>query len=77
MADRLTRLWKQGSPEAGYNLAGLYTGLGNKDRAMEWFERAYQDHCSFVRPTGIDPVFAGLRPDPRFQALLRRLNFPM
>ena len=51
--------------------------LGDDDRVFEWLERAYED-----REFGLhvflktDPKFARLYPNPRFQALLRRMEFP-
>ena len=52
-----------------------YLGLGDKDRAIMWFERAYeeQDPTMFLN---VAPNLDPLRSEPRFQALLRRMNFP-
>ena len=60
-----------------YMVATVYTGLGEKDKAFEFLERAYQekspDLAYFLRADlRIDP----LRADPRFPDLLRRMNFP-
>jgi hypothetical protein len=46
------------------------------DRAFEWLDHAYRERdpaISFVR---LDPALRGLRDDPRYVALLAKLNFP-
>ena len=60
-----------------YMIATIYSGLGQKDKAFEFLERAYQekspDLAYFLRADlRIDP----LRADTRFPGLLRRMNFP-
>jgi serine/threonine protein kinase/TolB-like protein/Flp pilus assembly protein TadD len=55
---------------------GVYLGLGDKEKAFEWLEKAYADH-SIGGPLAtpkVDPLFDPLRSDPRFQDLLRRMN---
>jgi hypothetical protein len=55
---------------------GLYLALGEKDQAMAWLEKAYEEHDSATLSLrGISPSDP-LRSDPRFQDLLRRMNFP-
>jgi TolB-like protein/DNA-binding winged helix-turn-helix (wHTH) protein/Tfp pilus assembly protein PilF len=56
--------------------ASLHALLGEKDKAFEWLEKGYQqrDHgMAFIRA---HPRYDSLRSDPRFQDLLRRMNFP-
>jgi TolB-like protein/DNA-binding winged helix-turn-helix (wHTH) protein/Flp pilus assembly protein TadD len=60
-----------------YMIAVIYAGLGNKNKAFEFLEKAYKekspDLAYFLKADlRIDP----LRSDPRFQHLLRRMNFP-
>jgi hypothetical protein len=54
----------------------IYTGLGDKDMAFEWLERAYADRTARLSELP-DPPFDDLRSDPRFQDLLRRVGLPM
>ena len=53
-----------------------YIRLGDKDHAFEWLEKAYQEHSSFLLDLKVDPLFDPLRPDPRFQDLVRRVGLP-
>jgi hypothetical protein len=49
---------------------------GEKDKAFEWLERAYRQQDGGLTSTKIDLLLASLRSDPRYTALLRKLNFP-
>ena len=52
----------------------LYVRLGDKKQAFAWLERAYEERTRFIFTIKVDPIFDGLRADPRFADLLRRLN---
>jgi TolB-like protein/DNA-binding winged helix-turn-helix (wHTH) protein/Flp pilus assembly protein TadD len=55
-------------------IAMIYAALGNKDQAMTWLEKSYEERFNpgvLLRP-GFDP----LRSDPRFQDLVRRIGLP-
>jgi serine/threonine protein kinase/Tfp pilus assembly protein PilF len=72
--DKLNELSKQKYVPA-MSMARIYVGLGEKDKAFEWLEKAYLDG-SIGGGTGIavDPIFDPLRSDPRFMDILRRMN---
>jgi serine/threonine-protein kinase len=57
-------------------LAALQTGLGDKEAALQSLERAYTEHDLQMQYLKVEPHYDALRPDPRFQELLRRMNFP-
>ncbi len=57
-----------------FHIGAIYNGLGDKDRAFEWFEKAYQDHSGLVIYLKIEPEFDGLRTDPRYVDLMRRVG---
>jgi TolB-like protein/tetratricopeptide (TPR) repeat protein len=57
-------------------MAIIHIGLGHKDEAIKLLEKAEQEHDHDIAYLRVFHVFDPLRPDPRFQALLRRVNFP-
>lgn len=59
--------------EAG---AEAFAWRGEKDRAFEWLERAYRQRDGGLGRVKIDPLLISLRRDPRFGALLRKMNLP-
>jgi TolB-like protein/Tfp pilus assembly protein PilF/DNA-binding winged helix-turn-helix (wHTH) protein len=52
-----------------------YIGMGNKDEAFRWLEKAYDAHSASLVSLKADPTYDPVRSDPRFQAMLRRLRF--
>jgi TolB-like protein/tetratricopeptide (TPR) repeat protein/predicted Ser/Thr protein kinase len=58
------------------DIALIHAALGENDEAMVWLEKAYQEREVQLVRAKVDPRFNPLRNDPRFQALLRRMNFP-
>jgi serine/threonine protein kinase len=52
----------------------VYSGLGEKDQALEWLEKAYQEHDFRLVWIGCDPSFDSLRSDARFKELLKKMN---
>lgn len=57
-------------------LAILYVGLGDKEAAIASLERAYAAHDLQLQYLKVDPHYDSLRPEPRFQDLLRRVGLP-
>ena len=58
------------------NIAFIYIGLGEKDKAFEWLEKTYEQREAFLDLLKVEPMYDSLRSDPRFQDLLERMNFP-
>jgi len=56
------------------DIALIHIGLGEKDRAFQWLEKAYEDHDGWLAWLKVDPVFDGLRQDPRFFTLLAKVH---
>jgi TolB-like protein/Tfp pilus assembly protein PilF len=61
---------------AGYQIAEVYAWRGEKDKAFEWLERAYQHQDGGLSRVKGDALLKSLRNDPRFNALLRKMNLP-
>ena len=57
-------------------MASLDASLGNRDRALQWLRRAYEEHSPSMPMVQMDPSFDTLRSDPRFQDLVRRVGLP-
>jgi Predicted integral membrane protein len=53
----------------------VYAGLGDKDKAFEWLEKAYQERSDLLAWFRKDPESKGLHSDPRFAALMRKVGF--
>lgn len=61
---------------SSYDVAVVYLGLGDKGQALTWLEKACQERAGGLLYAKVDPRLDPLRSDPRFQDLLRRMNFP-
>jgi DNA-binding winged helix-turn-helix (wHTH) protein/tetratricopeptide (TPR) repeat protein len=61
-------------PVKPYPFAALYAALGERDRAFEWLDRAYEERDPMLASVNVDPAFDGLRADARFADLLRRIG---
>jgi TolB-like protein/cytochrome c-type biogenesis protein CcmH/NrfG len=59
-----------------YEVALVYAGLGQKDQAFAWLEKAYAARNKGLTYLKIDPCMDPLRSDPRFEDLLRRVGLP-
>jgi serine/threonine protein kinase/Tfp pilus assembly protein PilF len=75
IADELNELAKQ-RYVAPHFFAGIYVGLGEHDRAIEYLEKSCAEHCHWLIYLHVDPSMDDLRNDPRFQDLLRRVGLP-
>src|SRR5690349_15133494 len=56
------------------SMAMGYAGLGDKDKAFEWLNKALESHDEQIIWIYKHPMFATLREDPRYKELLKRLN---
>ena len=60
-----------------YDIATVYIGLGDKNQALEWLNKAYEERSHFLVYIKCDRRFDGLRSDPRYEALLKRIGLPL
>ncbi len=60
-----------------YEIGMVYLGLGQKDRAFEWFEKAFQERSGWMAYLRVDPRLDPVRSDPRLADLMRRVGLPV
>jgi Flp pilus assembly protein TadD len=52
----------------------VFSGLGDKDQAMTWLEKANEERDPWITGLKVEPMFDSLRSDPRFLDLVRRVG---
>ncbi len=57
-------------------IAALYVCAGERERALEWLERGFEERNLTMVYLRVDPIWNSVRDDPRFQDLLRRMKLP-
>ena len=57
-------------------IAGIYAGLGDKDEAFRLLEKGYEERSGGMVYLGLDVLWYGIRSDPRYIDLLRRIGLP-
>lgn len=73
--ERLKQQSKQ-SYVSPYIIATVYLGLGEKEQALAWLEKSYEDREDVLIWLNCDPNLDDLRSEPRFQDPLRRVGLP-
>jgi tetratricopeptide (TPR) repeat protein len=58
------------------SIARVYAGLGEKDLAFDWLQKAVTEHSIWLPGLRTDEEWANLRSDPRYAELLRRIGLP-
>ena len=62
---------------ANYSFALMHMALGEKAKAIDWFERAYRDRSGpEIVGIKVDPMLDPLHGDPRFEALVQKVLAP-
>jgi tetratricopeptide (TPR) repeat protein len=62
---------------APYNVAVIYAGMGERDQAFAWLDRAYKERSYYLAVyLTTDARMDRLRSDPRFAELRRRIGLP-
>ena len=59
-----------------YSVALVHAGLGDRDQALAWLEKAHVERSDYMAYLNREPMLDGLRSDPRFAALVRRVGLP-
>ena len=59
-----------------YDIALVYLGLGQKDEALAWLEKAYEERYGWLVYLKADPIWDGLRSEPGYKSLVKRIGLP-
>jgi serine/threonine-protein kinase len=59
-----------------YYVAAIHAGLGRTDETFAWLDKARDRHDHWLVYLNVDPIWDGLRADPRFAELARRIGLP-
>ena len=70
----MAKLEEEPNPLRAFGLASCYTALGDKDKAFQWLN--YEPHHAWLPAVRIISWFTPLHDDPRFHALLKKMNLP-
>ena len=73
LVKELEEKYSQGEAQ-GYDVATLYAGMRDPDRAFTWLEKNFQTGGAQLTTISVEPVFDSLRSDPRFSKLLQRMG---
>ena len=71
--DTLIARW---ASNGAYQIAEVYARWGDKDAAFHWLDRAEQQRDGGMTLMKVDLLLKSLHGDPRFSALLRKMNLP-
>ena len=72
----LTDLITNGRDQLAYQIAEVYALRGEKEKAFEWLQIAFDEHDTGMLALLVDPLLHSLSDDPRYKALLAKMNFP-
>jgi serine/threonine protein kinase/Tfp pilus assembly protein PilF len=75
-AARAARNMEREPNQLALTMAELWAGVGDRAKTLEWVEEAARRHEQFIPFIAVDPMLAPYRDDPRFQAVLRQINYP-
>jgi eukaryotic-like serine/threonine-protein kinase len=63
--------------ESAYQIAEVYAYRGEADKALDWLDRAYQQHDTGIPFLKSDGLFKGLHQNPRYIELLKKMGLPL
>jgi hypothetical protein len=59
-----------------YGMALVHAGLGEKEQAFSWLDKAFAERSHWLVRLRLDPRWKTLHGDPRFAAIVERMNYP-
>ncbi len=72
----LSELIQYGRDTLAYQIAEVYAVRGDTNKAFEWLQTSYDNHDTGTLAILVDPLLHGLRDDPRYKAIVAKMNFP-
>jgi serine/threonine-protein kinase len=66
--------WSKQGYTLSVQIAGVYVGLGDKDKAFEWLGKGYDEENNVLGYVKVDREWDDLRSDPRYTALLKKMG---
>ena len=63
-----------GTPVPSTTIAGIYAVLGEKEKALDWLEKAYDERSGYLPSIASDFVYDNLHDEPRYLALLNKMG---
>jgi TolB-like protein len=72
----LADLIANGRDQLAYQIGEVYAVRGEKEKAFEWLQISFDTHDTGTLAILVDPLLRGLRDDPRYKALVVKMNFP-
>ena len=60
-----------------YQIAQVYAWRNERAQALDWLERAYRQRDGGLEGIKTDPLLSNVRTEPRYRALLQKMNLPL
>ena len=70
----LANLEKNHANDNATGIAKVYASRRDLNQAFKWFDRAYRQHEGRLGQIKVDPLLKNVQSDPRFKALLKKLD---
>lgn len=67
-------VWNKKEPVSPFFFALVYAGLNDKEKALEWLQKAYEEKSGSVRYLKMEPRLQNLRNEPRYTALMKKIG---
>ncbi len=74
MLRQLLQQQEEGKADRRLSIAAAQHVLGDDASALDWLEKALAEHSADLETLNSDAFWKDLRPHPRFQAILRKMN---
>ena len=58
-----------------YSIAFVYVGLDDREKALDWLEKAFEERATWLAWINVEPRFDNLRGEARFKKLIDKIGF--